>query len=134
MLDQINLAELRPGCYCEIEMVVPLTASEGSFHCYKGTVKEITKEEVVLTGVLDESHVEYSGSGKTRPPTQDKRDVVNVPVTGIKEIWALPLKSNGPSRPAATSSVPPAKSGQLKLPSYGAHPGGARRRRVKHFV
>ena len=55
MLESVKVSELRPGDYCEIEMVVPPMASEDSFHCFKGTVKEIHPDEIVLTNVLEES-------------------------------------------------------------------------------
>ena len=90
LLESVKVSELRPGCYCEIEMVIPPTASEGSFDCYKGTVKEVNHDEVVLTDVVEESCIEYGTTSRHRPPTQDKRELVHVPLTGVDEIWALP--------------------------------------------
>jgi len=90
LLESVKVSELRPGCYCEIEMVVPPLSPEGSFHCFKGTVKEISHDEIVLTDVLEGSCMEYGTTSSRRPFTQEKRDLVRVPLTGIDEIWALP--------------------------------------------
>jgi hypothetical protein len=118
-LDSTKVSELRPGSYCEIEMVVPLTAPQGSFQCYKGTVKEITHEEVVLTDAVEESQIDYGGSGRHREPTQKKHDLVRVPLTGVNEIWALHPSKDGASPPAGSAAAPAAA---IKLPSAGAHP------------
>ena len=102
LLESVKASELRPGGYCEIEMVVPPTASPGSFQCYKGTVKEIGHDEVILTNVLEESCIEYGTTSLRRPPTQQKRDEVRVPLTGVDEIWALPpAKDNAAAVPSA---------------------------------
>jgi hypothetical protein len=90
LLETVKASELQPGCYCEIDMNVPPTAPEGSFDCYKGTVKEISRDEVVLTDVLEESCIDYGTTSHRRPPTQQKRDLVRVPLTGVNAIWALP--------------------------------------------
>ncbi len=114
LLESVKVSELRPGCYCEIEMVVPPLSPQGSFHCFKGTVKEIGQDEVVLTDVLEESCIEYGTASRGRPPTQEKRDVVRVPLTGVDEIWALP-----PAKSDATAKPSP-KPSAVKLPSNGA--------------
>jgi len=111
-LDPVKVSELRPGCYCEIDMVVPPTAPDGSFDCYKGTVKEISQDEVVLTNVLEESCIEYGANSRRRAPTQQKRDLVRVPLTGVDSIWALP--------PAKDGAAP--KPSTPNLPSSGAQP------------
>lgn len=116
LLESVKISELRPGCYCEIEMVVPPLSPEGSFHCFKGTVKEINHDEIVLTDVLEGSRIEYGASSRRPQFTQEKRDLVRVPVTGIDEIWALP-----PTKDDATAR-PPAKPSVVKLPSNGAQP------------
>ena len=120
LLESTKVSELRPGGYCEIEMVVPPTAPEGSFHCFKGTVKEINHDEVVLTNVLEESCIDYGTTSNRRPPTQTKRDEVHVPLMGVEEIWALPPgKSDAAASP---STKPAAKPSAVKLPSSGAQP------------
>ncbi len=115
-LQRVNVTELHPGSYCEIEMVVPPNAADDSHHCYMGTVQEITHDEVVLTEVLETTNIDYSGSGHRRAPTERKHKVVRVPLTGVVEIWSeLPKGKVQPSGSAA----PPATA---KLPSEGAHP------------
>ncbi|MGO9108867.1 MAG: hypothetical protein ACLP9L_06505 [Thermoguttaceae bacterium] len=116
LLETVKVSELKPGCYCEIDMVVPPTAPEGSFDCYKGTVKEVNHDEVVLTNVLEESCIAYGTNAPRRPPTQQKRDLVRVPLTGVDAIWALPPAKDG----AAAKS--PAQQSALKLASSGAQP------------
>jgi hypothetical protein len=134
-LDPVSASELRPGCYCEIDMVVPPTAPDGSFDCYKGTVKEVNQDEVVLTNALQESCIEYGANARRRAPTQQKRDLVRVPLTGVDTIWALPrgkdeavpspaaspLPSQGMSPPAAHSSTEepggPSATGHFSAPS-----------------
>jgi hypothetical protein len=114
LLEQVKASELRPGCYCEIEMVVPPASPDGSSHCFKGTVQEVNHDEVVLSDVLEESCVEYGMSSHRRPPTQQKRDVVRVPLLGVDTIWALP-----PTKEDAAAK-PPSKPSTPKLPSSGA--------------
>ncbi len=111
LLDPVKVSELRPGCYCEIDMVVPPTASDGSFDCFKGTVKEITHDEVVLTSVVEERCVHYGANPHPHPLMQRNRDLVRVPLTGVETIWALPP---GKDNAAASASSPPAK-----LPASG---------------
>jgi len=97
-------------------MVVPPTAPDDSFDCFKGTVKEINHDEIVLTNVVEESCIDYGGSSHRRQPTQQKRDMVHVPLTGIDTIWAFPpTKDDAAMRPASTLPSP-------KLPSSGAEP------------
>jgi hypothetical protein len=116
LLESVKVSELRPGGYCEIEMVVPPTAPEGSFHCFKGTVQEINHDEVVLANVLEESRIEYSTNSSLRPPTQQKRAIVRVPLTGVDEIWALPPAKTESTAGSTTKPAAP------KLPSSGAEP------------
>ena len=104
LLERVNVSELRPGCYCEIEMVVPPTAPEGSFHCYKGTIQEINHDEVVLADLLEESCLEYGTTTHRRSPTQQKREVVRVPLTGVDAIWALPPAKNDATASQATAN------------------------------
>ena len=109
-LESVKVSELRPGCYCEIDMVVPPMAPEGSVHCLNGTVQEINHEEVVLVNVLEESKIDNGlASTKRRPLTQQKRDLVHVPLMGVSEIWALPASKDGlAAKPSAVpSAVPP---------------------------
>jgi hypothetical protein len=115
LLESVQVAELQPGCYCEIEMVVPLTALRGSFDCYKGTVTEITHDEIVLTDVVEESCIEYATTSQRRPPTRQKRELVRVPRTGIDEIWAWP-----PAKVDAAAK-PPSQPPAATLPSSAAH-------------
>ena len=105
-----KISELRPGAYCEIEMVVPPTSPEGSYQCYKGTVREVTQNDVVLTNVVEESQIDYSGSGRHREPTEKKHDVIHVPLTGIDEIWALRPKKNDAAPPTGSGVAPVARS------------------------
>ena len=65
-LHRVDINELHPGSYCEIEMVVPPNAADDSHHCYMGTVQEITHDEVVLTEVLETTNIDYNGSGRRR--------------------------------------------------------------------
>ena len=116
LLESANISDLRPGRYCEIEMVVPPMSSRDSFHCFKGTIKEIDHDEIVLTDVLEENCIEYGAASRQPPPTQEKRDLVHVPLTGVDEIWALP-----PAKDEATSK-PPLKPSAVKLPSSSAQP------------
>ncbi len=108
LLETVKAAELQPGCYCEIDMNVPPTAPEGSFDCYKGTVKEINHDEVVLTDAVEQSCIEYGTTSRPRPPTQQKRDLVRVPLTGVNAIWALP-----PAKDAKNLSPKPAPAGRV---------------------
>jgi hypothetical protein len=108
LLETVKVSELQPGCYCEIDMNVPPTAPEGSFDCYKGTVREINRDEVVLTDVLEESCIDYGTTPHRRPPTQQKRDLVRVPLTGVNAIWALP-----PAKDAKNLPPKPAPPGQM---------------------
>ncbi len=121
LLETVKVSDLQPGCYCEIDMVVPPTAPEGSFDCYKGTVKETNHDEIVLTEVVEESCIDYNNSSRRRPPTQQKRDLVRVPLTGVDAIWALPTAKDAknvtpnpvptaePDRKAGTAEVQSAK-------------------------
>ncbi len=113
LLESTNVKDLRPGCYCEIEMTLPPMASKDSFHCFKGTVKEINSDEVVLVDVREENYIEYGPNSHQRPPTQQKRDLVRVPLTGVDEIWALPTAKDN------AQVKPPPKSSAIALPSRG---------------
>jgi hypothetical protein len=114
-LESVKVSELQPGCYCEIEMVVPLTALRGSFDCFKGTVKEINHDEIVLTDAVEASCIEYATTSQRRPPTQQKRDLVRVPRGGIDQIFAVrPAKEN-------SAEKPPLQPSAITLPSSGAH-------------
>ena len=123
-LHQVDISDLRPGTYCEIEMVVPPNAAEDSHHKYMGWVKEITHDEVVLTGdgtdqkVLEQTNIDYNGSGHTRALSKRMHDVVHVPLTGVREVWAekRPKGTAAPPRGSAAPAVKP------KLPSDTAHP------------
>ena len=117
LLESVKVSELRPGSYCEIDMVLPPLRTEGSFHCFKGTVKEVGAEEIVLTNVSEGSCIEY-GTSSGRPAfTQGKRNLVHVPLAGVKEVWAFPPAKDQPPEP------PPAKpSGVIALPSLAARP------------
>ncbi len=111
-LEQVQAAELRPGCYCEIEMVVPPMAPEGSLHCFNGTVKEINDDEIVLAGVLEQSNIDYGLKSRKRPLTQQKRDLVHVPLLGVREIWALPPgKGSAAAKPSSMPAATPLISG-----------------------
>ncbi|MFZ1137121.1 MAG: hypothetical protein WAN69_19380 [Candidatus Korobacteraceae bacterium] len=117
-LHMVDISDLRPGTYCEIEMVVPPNAAEGSQHCYMGTVQEITHDEVVLTTVMERTNIDYNGSGHTRALTERKHDVVRVPLTGVREIWAEKHPTGTATRPRG-SAAPAVKP---KLPSDSASP------------
>jgi hypothetical protein len=114
LLEPVKVSELRPGCYCEIDMVVPPIAPNDSFDCFKGTVKEINHDEVVLTNAVEESCIDYGASSHRRQPTQQKRDMVRVPLTGIDTIWALPPAKDNVAMKPSTAKLP--------LPSSGAQP------------
>ena len=119
-LHPVKVSELRPGGYCEIDMVLPPSAVDGSFDCFKGTVKEINHDEVVLTDVLEEKCVEFGATSQRRPLMQKNRDLVRVPLTGVDTIWALPPpKDDGTAGPSTKS---PSKPSAVKLPSNGAQP------------
>ena len=100
-------SELRPGCYCEIEMILPPNTVEGSSHCYKGVVQSITSDEIVLVNVSEISQIDYSSNGHHHKPTEEKRDLVRVPLTGINVIYAFrpprpePSQAAGQRGPAA---------------------------------
>jgi hypothetical protein len=117
LLETVKLSELKPGAYCEIDMVVPPTALQGSFDCYKGTVKEVTHDEVVLTDAEEDRCIEYANNANRRPPTQQNRDLVRVPIGGVDAIWALP-----PSKESVAPKPPVVTQSPLKLPSSGAQP------------
>jgi hypothetical protein len=118
LLEEVKATDLQAGSYCEIEMIVPPTSPAGSSHCYKGKVKEITREEVALEDAVEESNVEY-GSGQRRPPTQLKRPLVRVPLLGVAAIWALPRPEKPEPAAGKSSAAAPAA---VKLPSSGARP------------
>ncbi len=90
-------------------MNVPPGSPDEAFHCFKGTVKEIHRDEVVLTDAWEESYLEYGASSHPRPPTRQKRDMVQVYLTGVDTIWALP-----PAKADAAGKPP-----DLKLPASG---------------
>lgn len=117
-LESVKVTDLRPGSYCEIEMVVPPMSPEGSFHCFNGTVTEINHDEVVLANVLEQSNVEYGLNSRRRPLTQQKRELVRVPLQGVDEIWALPpAKGSAAAKP---SSLPSPSGGADTLPPSSA--------------
>ena len=105
-LELVKVTDLQPGSYCEIEMVVPPLAPEGSLHCFNGTVQEVNRDEVVLVKVLEQCNVDYGLNSRRRPLTQQKRDLVHVPLLGVHEIWALPPGKGSPV--AKPSASPPA--------------------------
>src|SRR5580704_2870035 len=117
-LRQVDVSDLRPGTYCEIEMVVPPNAAENSQQCYMGWVQEVTHDEVVLTKVKEQTNIDYSGSGHSHAMTERKHDLVRVPLTGVRQIWAEKHPKSTAAPPGGSTS-PPAKP---KLPSDGAHP------------
>ena len=95
-----------------------------SFHCYKGTVKEINHDEVVLTDVVEESYIEYGTDSQRSPPVQQKREEVHVPLMGVDTIWALPPSKDGagPGRSTKPPSVSLASSGvNASSPPAAAH-------------
>jgi hypothetical protein len=104
-------------------MIVPPVAPEGSGHHFNGTVKEVTREEVVMVNVLEQNNVDYGLSSKQRPLTRQRRDLVRVPLLGVDKIWAYPPGQGGAAAqpavtaPAVTSPAvtPPANSGQPPL-------------------
>ena len=51
-LQRVDVSDLRPGTYCEIEMVVPPNAAEDSHHKYMGWVKETIGKERKINGVI----------------------------------------------------------------------------------
>ena len=117
-LQRVDVSELRPGRYCEIEMVVPPNAADDSRHCYMGTVQQVTKDEVVLTEVLETTNIH--DNGRRHSTSETKHKVVRVPLTGVVEIWAeLP---KGKDQPAGSASPPTTAAATPKLPSEGAHP------------
>lgn len=113
LLDEVKASDLQPGCYCEIDMVLPPGSPENSFHCYKGTVKAVNANEVVLTDALEVGYNEYGTAARQRPPTQEKHALVQVPLPGVDKIWAFP-----PSK--ANASMPP----RMSSPSGALPPGG----------
>jgi len=117
-LDPIKISELRPKRYCEIEMTVPPKSAEGSSQCYKGTVGEVTHDEVILKDVVEVSQVEYGVPRVVQPPIVKKHDTVHVPLTGVTEIWALREKETVAANPGGKPSEPAA----IRLPSIEAHP------------
>jgi hypothetical protein len=127
-LSRVKVTELRPGNYCEIEMAVPPNATDDSHHCYMGTVKEITHEEVVLTDVMEETNIDYGGSAHHRESGRQKRDEVRVPLTGVVEIWAERSSKSKTAQATGSGSSPAAK-----LPSEGAHPVSVPAEGSAHF-
>jgi hypothetical protein len=121
-LHQVDVSDLRPGTYCEIEMVVPPNAAEDSHQKYMGWVKEVNHDEVILTGdgtnqkVMEQTNIDYNGHSHAM--TQRKHDIVRVPLTGVREIWAekRPKGSAASPRASAAAAVTP------KLPSDSARP------------
>ena len=97
-------------------MKVPPTAVDGSFDCFKGIVKEINRDEVVLTEVVEERCIKYGTAAQPRSLMQQQRDLVHVPLTGVdlNSIWALPPAKDAAA--AKSSSTPSAAN----LPSNGA--------------
>jgi hypothetical protein len=124
-LDLVKPSDLQPGCYCEIEMVVPPTAPAESFDCFKGTVKEVNHDEVVLTNVLEESCIEY-GTSSRQKVNQQKRDLVRVPLTGVDAIWALPPgKSPAGPHPSSSASFPRGPQATQPTQSEGVSAAGS---------
>lgn len=118
----VDVSELRPGTYCEIEMVVPPNAAENSHQKYMGWVKEVTHDEVVLTGdgtdqkVMEQTNIDYNG--RSHAMTQRKHDMVRVPLTGVREIWAEKHPKGAAAPPAGSAAL----AAKPKLPSNGAQP------------
>jgi hypothetical protein len=109
LLDPVKVTDLRPGCYCEIDMTVPPLSPKGSIHSFNGTVQEVNQEEVVMVNVLEQSNIDYNTS-KPRPLTARKRDLVHVPLTGVDTIWGRPPADSNTSvkpPPAAPGGLPP---------------------------
>jgi hypothetical protein len=115
-LDPVKVAELQPGCYCEIDMVVPPTAPSGSFDCFKGTVKEVNHDEVVLVNAIEESCIEYGTQSRPKA-NQQKRELVRVPLPGVDAIWALPIDKRLP--PPAPAAYPMPSGGPGPMPLQG---------------
>jgi hypothetical protein len=123
-LQRVDVSDLRPGTYCEIEMVVPPNAAEDSHHKYMGWVKDVNHDEVVLTGdgidqkVMEQTNIDYNG--KAHAMTQRKHNLVHVPLTGVVEIWAerSKTKTGASSGSPAGSAAPPAIA-TAKLPPDG---------------
>jgi hypothetical protein len=115
LLEEVDVSELQPGGYCEIDMVVPPLAPEGSGHHFNGTVQEVTHEEIVLVNVLEQTNVDYAVSSRQRPLARKRRDLVRVPRLGIDKIWAYP-----PGKGAAGAKPPVASN--VTLPSVGPQP------------
>jgi hypothetical protein len=118
-LHKVEISELKPGAYCELDMVVPPNAGDESKHRYMGTVQEITHEEVVLTEVLETTNIDYNGHRHSA--SESKHKIVRVPISNVVEIWTeLPKgKAVSSSASPAGSGAPPATA---KLPSDGARP------------
>ena len=122
-LEQVKVSDLRPGEYCEIDMFVSPMAPEGSFHRFKGTVREVSRddagrEEVVLVNAMEGNWTDY-GSPTLRPQfSQQKRELVRVPMSGVDAIWAL---SPGTTRGTGCPGVA-AKPSAVNLPAHVAQP------------
>ena len=104
----VKASHLKPGQYCEIDMMVPPNSPDDSYQRFYGTVKSVTKEEVELTDAVEESWIEYGSSVHRHPPTQQKRGDVQVPLTGVDEIVA-PIDATGNSsakKEEASASAP----------------------------
>jgi hypothetical protein len=120
-LRQVDVTDLRPGTYCEIEMTVPPNASEDSHHKYMGWVKEVNHDEVVLTGdgtdqkVMEQTNIDYNG--KAHAMTQRKHDLVHVPLAGVQEIWAEKSPRGSVASPAGSAAP-----GTAQLPAAGIQP------------
>ena len=111
LLESVKVSELRPGGYCEIEMFVPPTSPDGSFHCFKGNVKEINHDEVVLSDVLEVSYMEYGIELRTATAHQQKRALVHVPLAGVQR--SGPFRRPRTMRPRA----PPRSRRRIRPPS-----------------
>jgi hypothetical protein len=67
---------------------------------------------------MEQTNIDYNGSGRSRAMSQRKHDVVRVPLTGVREIWA-DKRAKGTTASLSGSAAPATKP---KLPSDGSHP------------
>lgn len=104
-LRAVKASELKPGEYCEIDMVVPPTSPTDSYQRYCGIVKNVTHEEVELSDTVEESWIEYGSSVHRRPPSQQKRGNMHVPLTGVEEIVVQDKAVTVPAHSSAKDSA-----------------------------
>ena len=94
--------DLRPGMYCQLDMVLPPTAMSGSYQCYTGKVVAVTQEEIVLGDTAEDTKIDYETAPRRATPIARQRGTIRVPLAGIGSIQVAqsPAPKSAPAQDA----------------------------------